>query len=126
LKSVALFLWEGMIMANRRGFAAMDESKRRQIASRGGRAAHEIGNAHEWNGAEAAEAGRKGGQKVSQNRQHMAAIGRKGGLAHHERKNGKAESTPAAPPTESQIPTERPEYEPQLAGAGQEQEVSGQ
>jgi hypothetical protein len=72
-------------MAERRGFAAMEETKRRQIASRGGRAAHETGNAHEWNEHEATEAGRKGGQKVSRDRQHMAAIGRKGGLAAHRR-----------------------------------------
>jgi uncharacterized protein len=76
---------EEVIMAARRGFAAMEENQRRQIASRGGRAAHQTGNAHEWNEHEAAMAGRKGGQKVSQNREHMAAIGRKGGLAAHQR-----------------------------------------
>jgi uncharacterized protein len=83
----ALYLYrvEDKIMAARRGFAAMEENQRRQIASRGGRAAHQTGNAHEWNEHEAAVAGRKGGQKVSQNREHMAAIGRKGGLAAHQR-----------------------------------------
>lgn len=45
-----------------RGFASMDEKQQREIASKGGRAAHESGNAHEWNSREAAEAGRKGGQ----------------------------------------------------------------
>jgi uncharacterized protein len=62
-----------------RGFAGMDESKQRQIASRGGKAAHEKGTAHEFTPDEARKAGRKGGESVSQNRQHMAAIGRKGG-----------------------------------------------
>jgi len=45
-----------------RGFAAMDAEKQREIASKGGKAAHEKGTAHEFNSQEAAEAGRKGGQ----------------------------------------------------------------
>jgi general stress protein YciG len=44
-----------------RGFASMDKAKQRAIASKGGRAAHEKGTAHEWNSEEAREAGRKGG-----------------------------------------------------------------
>lgn len=48
---------------SRRGFASMDEEKQRAIASKGGRAAHEQGKAHEWTSEEAREAGRKGGQK---------------------------------------------------------------
>ena len=44
-----------------RGFAAMDGIKRREVASRGGRAAHARGTAHEWTREEAREAGRKGG-----------------------------------------------------------------
>ena len=44
-----------------RGFASMDREKQREIASRGGRAAHEQGTAHEWNSEEARVAGRKGG-----------------------------------------------------------------
>lgn len=62
-----------------RGFASMDEAKQREIASMGGRAAHESGNAHEFSSEEAREAGRKGGEAVSQDREHMAEIGRKGG-----------------------------------------------
>ncbi|GHH46608.1 MULTISPECIES: KGG domain-containing protein [Gammaproteobacteria] len=62
-----------------RGFASMDEEKQREIASKGGKAAHASGNAHEFDSREASEAGRKGGQAVSQNREHMAAIGSKGG-----------------------------------------------
>jgi hypothetical protein len=45
----------------KRGFASMDPDRQRQIASKGGRAAHEKGTAHEWSGEEAKEAGRKGG-----------------------------------------------------------------
>ena len=61
-----------------RGFAAMDEEKRREIASKGGKAAHEKGTAHEFTSKEAAGAGEKGGEKVSQDRAHMCEIGRKG------------------------------------------------
>lgn len=46
----------------RRGFASMTAEKQREIASKGGRAAHEKGTAHEWTAEEARNAGRKGGQ----------------------------------------------------------------
>ena len=46
----------------RRGFASMSPEKQREIASKGGRAAHEKGTAHEWSADEARSAGRKGGQ----------------------------------------------------------------
>ena len=45
----------------RRGFASMSSEKQREIASKGGRAAHQKGTAHEWSSDEAREAGRKGG-----------------------------------------------------------------
>jgi general stress protein YciG len=44
-----------------RGFASMDRNKQRDIASKGGKAAHQKGTAHEWTSEEAREAGRKGG-----------------------------------------------------------------
>jgi uncharacterized protein len=46
----------------RRGFASMSPEKQREIASKGGRAAHLKGTAHEWTSEEARSAGRKGGQ----------------------------------------------------------------
>ena len=46
----------------RRGFASMTPEKQREIASKGGRAAHQKGTAHEWTSEEARSAGRKGGQ----------------------------------------------------------------
>jgi uncharacterized protein len=49
-----------------RGFASMDPQRQREIASEGGRAAHEKGTAHEFTSEEAREAGRKGGQARSQ------------------------------------------------------------
>lgn len=71
-----------------RGFAGMDESKQREIASEGGRAAHESGHAHEFTSQEAREAGRKGGEAVSEDREHMSEIGQKGGESvSHDRKH---------------------------------------
>src|ERR1700722_17644014 len=64
-----------------RGFASMDRERQREIASKGGRAAHAKGTAHEWTADEARVAGRKGGETVSRDREHMAAIGREGGGA---------------------------------------------
>lgn len=69
-----------------RGFASMDEAKQREIASKGGRAAHLKGTAHEFDSREAALAGKKGGEIVSQNRAHMAAIGAEGGRARSEKR----------------------------------------
>ena len=39
----------------------MDRAKQREIASKGGKAAHQKGTAHEWTSEEARDAGRKGG-----------------------------------------------------------------
>ena len=44
-----------------RGFASMDRNRQRDIASKGGKAAHQKGTAHEWTSEEARDAGRKGG-----------------------------------------------------------------
>jgi general stress protein YciG len=64
-----------------RGFASMDREKQKEIASKGGKAAHAQGRAHEFTADEARSAGRKGGEAVSKNREHMAQIGRAGGQA---------------------------------------------
>lgn len=64
-----------------RGFASMDRDHQREIASKGGKAAHSSGRAHQFTSEQAREAGRKGGQAVSRDRNHMASIGRKGGYA---------------------------------------------
>ncbi len=70
-----------------RGFAAMSPERQKQIASEGGRAAHRLGVAHEWSSEEARMAGRKGGQIVSQNREHMSEIGRRGGQSSGGRRS---------------------------------------
>jgi general stress protein YciG len=81
-------------MANKkgRGFAGMDDAKKRQIASKGGKAAHQKGTAHEFTAEEARVAGRKGGQAAHQKgtahrftREEARAAGRKGGQAAHHR-----------------------------------------
>src|SRR5438045_4559834 len=76
-----------------RGFASMDQEKQRQIASKGGRAAHEKGTAHQFTPDEAREAGRKGGERVSANRGHMAEIGRLGGKTSASRRQSGANDT---------------------------------
>ncbi len=52
-----------------RGFASMDRNKQRDIASKGGKAAHQKGSAHEWTSEEAREAGRKGGMASHRRKQ---------------------------------------------------------
>ena len=66
----------------RRGFASMSPEKQREIASKGGRAAHQKGTAHEWTSEEARSAGRKGGQISRGGRGRLVAVS--GALAHPE------------------------------------------
>jgi general stress protein YciG len=104
--------------SSKRGFAGMPEEKQREIASQGGRAAHEKGMAHEFDSDEASRAGQKGGQvahekgtahefdsdeasragqkggkAVSQDREHMSEIGRKGGESRQSANDEDAESS---------------------------------
>ena len=58
-----------MVAKEDRGFASMDRSKQREIASKGGKAAHQKGTAHEWTSEEAREAGRKGGMASHRRKQ---------------------------------------------------------
>ncbi len=96
----------------RRGFASLTPEQRREIASKGGKAAHENGTAHEFNKEEAKNAGKKGGLKVSQNKEHMATIGKKGGAK--SRGNRRVQQTEAAvvnpsTPTESSEIVDNPQ-----------------
>lgn len=70
-----------MSQKGRQGFASMDPARRRMIAVKGGKAVHAQGRGHEFTEEEARAAGRKGGEVVSRDRSHMAAIGRLGGQA---------------------------------------------
>jgi general stress protein YciG len=71
----------------------MDRAKQREIASKGGKAAHAKGTAHEWTSEEAREAGRKGGMASHRRRRQMleqqqsgAGVGTGGGDTERESK----------------------------------------
>ena len=83
-----------MANTSRRGFASMDAAKQREIASKGGKAAHAKGTAHEFTSDEARVAGRKGGEAVSRDRAHMSAIGREGGHSRGARARATTQQTP--------------------------------
>jgi general stress protein YciG len=53
----------------------MDRTKQREIASKGGKAAHQKGTAHEWTSEEAREAGRKGGMASHRRKQQQQTEG---------------------------------------------------
>jgi uncharacterized protein len=79
-------------MTKKRGFASMDANRQREIASKGGRAAHRKGTAHEFTPEEARAAGRKGGQVAhSRGTAHRftsdeaRVAGRKGGRKPREK-----------------------------------------
>jgi general stress protein YciG len=74
-----------------RGFASMDPQRQREIASEGGRAAHEKGTAHEFTSEEAREAGRKGGQARSANRRN--ALSQSGSSGSHASGSGNSGSS---------------------------------
>jgi general stress protein YciG len=81
----------------KRGFAAMDQNQQREIASKGGQAAHQKGTAHEFDSEEARRAGQKGGEAVSRDREHMADIGRKGGESRQSANRAAAAAAAAGP-----------------------------
>src|SRR5438552_6061112 len=94
-----------------RGFAAMDREKQRQIASKGGRAAHAKGTAHEFTPEEARAAGRKGGQAAHAKGtaheftpEEAREAGRKGGQSSH----GGSMSNPTNPPNNAANPNPYP------------------
>ena len=70
----------------------MDSTRQREIARMGGRASHEKGKAHQFTSDEARAAGRKGGEAISRNRQHMAEIGRRGGMRRGQVARARAEA----------------------------------
>jgi len=85
-----------------RGFASMDREKQKAIASKGGRAAHEKGTAHEFNSNEASEAAKKGHERGTAHEftpEEARVAGRKGGLARamNRAKQGGAMSETVAP-----------------------------
>ena len=81
-----------------RGFASMDRAKQREIASKGGKAAHQKGTAHEWTSEEARDAGRKGGIASHQRRREQS--GGNGGNTTSEVGRGNEESSDVSMPIE--------------------------
>ena len=69
------FEQEERVAKEDRGFASMDRAKQREIASKGGKAAHQKGTAHEWTSEEAREAGRKGGMASHRRKQQQQGGG---------------------------------------------------
>src|SRR5512138_1635054 len=92
---------------SKRGFASMDPARQRDIASKGGKAAHAKGTAHEWTADEARRAGRKGGEVVSRDRAHMEAIGRAGGEARGRARQMAAQQVPRFQDREAAVSVSR-------------------
>lgn len=90
----------------------MDPAKQREIASKGGRAAHAKGTAHEFSSDEARVAGKKGGEAVSRDREHMARIGREGGQARagRARQQEREDQVEMTPTAEGQPPSPPPQH----------------
>jgi len=93
-----------MAEKSRRGFAGMDPQKQREIASKGGKAAHAKGTAHEFTPEEARAAGRKGGQAAHMRGtahqftpEEAREAGRKGGRSSRRGNVRPEENTPEAP-----------------------------
>ena len=60
-----------MTEQKKRGFSSMEKTRQREIASKGGKAAHQKGTAHEFTSDEAKLAGRKGGVSSRARRQNL-------------------------------------------------------
>lgn len=75
---------DGQQTPSKRGLASADPETRQRVARQGGKAAHQQGVAHEFTSEEARAAGRKGGQAVSRDREHMREIGKRGGESSGE------------------------------------------
>src|SRR5256885_16404206 len=99
-----------MAQKSTRGFASMDAEKQRQIASKGGKAAHAKGTAHRFTPEEARAAGRKGGQAAHERgtaheftTEEARAAGRKGGqnsrsnLGANRAQTSAPQASPVAP-----------------------------
>jgi general stress protein YciG len=117
-----------MTEKKRRGFSAMDETKKREIARKGGIAAHRKGTAHKFTSEEAREAGRKGGRSAHrQGRAHKftpeeaRVAGRKGGMASHSPQEA---SQPPMASSEQPLPSQESSTQSssELLPAGTKQE----
>jgi len=87
-----------------RGFASMDRAKQREIARKGGKAAHQKGTAHEWTSEEARDAGRKGGIASHQRRREQTQSADRNDAGGENR--AIEMEIPASPPGSGHEPTE--------------------
>jgi hypothetical protein len=71
----------------------MDRAKQREIASKGGKAAHQKGTAHEWTSEEARDAGRKGG--IASHRRRREQMANTGGTGGEQTLGSEAQNTDA-------------------------------
>jgi general stress protein YciG len=94
---------EDKVAKEDRGFASMDRNKQREIASKGGKAAHQKGTAHEWTSEEAREAGRKGGMASHRRKQQQQQ------QTNDESTPGNDQSTMGNVPSNDEIGAERSE-----------------
>jgi uncharacterized protein len=72
--------------STKRGFAAIDPKRARELQRLGGQTAHRLGKAHKFTPEEAREAGKRGGRVTSRDRAHMSKIGRRGGANSRRRR----------------------------------------
>lgn len=101
-----------------RGFASMDRAKQREIASKGGKAAHQKGTAHEWTSEEARDAGRKGGIASHQRRREQmntpnmadASENDDGASGSSESMRGSSSDSSARSSSSSSMDTARDDY----------------
>jgi general stress protein YciG/hemerythrin-like domain-containing protein len=94
--------------SSKRGFGSMNQEKQRAIARKGGQAGHAKGTAHEFTPEEAREAGRKGGEAVSRDREHMAEIARKGGRDSRTSRGASTGQAASSTRGRRSRPTDRP------------------
>jgi len=76
---------------SKRGFASMDPNKQREIASEGGRAAHESGNAHEFTSEEARKAGQQSHKNDSGSSSRNSGSGNQGNSGGSGTRGGTSE-----------------------------------
>jgi general stress protein YciG len=92
-----------------RGFASMDRAKQREIASKGGKAAHQKGTAHEWTSEEARDAGRKGGIASHQRRREQTPSTDEGTVAMDRNSWDQSRESSDSSSVESSMPSEQTE-----------------
>jgi general stress protein YciG len=99
-----------------RGFASMDKEKQKEIASKGGRAAHEKGTAHEFNSNEASAAAKKGHERGTAHEftpDEARVAGRKGGLARAMNRGKNGSEAGMESPSAMQPMSASPQHSPQ-------------